>query len=59
MRETRVLAGVPDGFVGLRRAQRPELHAARWRRACRSRRAASPFRSTPTRNWPSAKARCA
>jgi hypothetical protein len=54
--ETQAPAAARDGFVTYDEL-RGTLRAGA-RRACRSRRAASTSRWTPTRSWPSARARC-
>jgi hypothetical protein len=57
--KTQAPAAARDGFVTYDELRgRTSTLRAGARRACRSRRAASRSRWTPTRSWPSARARC-
>jgi hypothetical protein len=57
--ETQAAAAARDGFVTYDELTGPDSTlGAGARRACRSRRAATTSRWTPTRSWPWARARC-
>ena len=57
--KTQVPAAARDGFVTYDELKGPDLDAARWAPArLPLPTGASTFRWTPTRSWPSARARC-